>query len=85
MESAWKIFSNLFSDPQINRILLKAYVINIDKYGQELLALGAEMEMSRALYSKINWKNISLGMLERLLEEEEHLKWYPAIEKQIGW
>jgi len=57
-------------------------VIIIDEYGQEHLKLGAEIEMDKSMYDKINWANMSIGMLENLLVKKGYWKWLPAM-KQI--
>jgi len=85
MASAWNVFHDLFTNPQIIKIPLNAYVITIDEYGQEHLELGAKIKMDRIIYSKINWENMSIGMLENLLVKNGYWKWLPAMEKIRGF
>jgi len=59
-------------------------VIIIDEYGQEHLKLGAEIEMDKSMYDKINWANMSIGMLENLLVKKGYWKWLPAMEQIRG-
>jgi len=77
--SVWQIYHTLFSSFQLVKIYLKVYVIIIDEYGQEHLK---EIEMDKSMYDKINWANMSIGMLENLLVKKGYWKWLPAM-KQI--
>jgi len=66
---------------EIKIYMLKPYLILIDKYGKETEEQVAKLVLRRAIAYKVNWRNITSEMFERLLRDEGQLWLHPALNR----